>query len=56
VSDHVLVPLDGSEHGWDALGFAAAQFPDATLTLLHVIDPVEGGDAVGTGIPRSSEA
>lgn len=55
MTSQVLVPLDGSDRGWDALEFTAEQFPDAKLTILHVIDPIEGGYAVGTGIPRSSE-
>ena len=36
---HVLVPTDGSEPARAALEHATTAFPDATVTLLHVIDP-----------------
>ena len=36
---HVLVPTDGSEPARAALEHAITAFPDATVTLLHVIDP-----------------
>ena len=36
---HVLVPTDGSEPARAALEHAITTFPDATVTLLHVIDP-----------------
>jgi nucleotide-binding universal stress UspA family protein len=51
----ILVPLDGSPRGWEAFAFAREEFPDAEVTLLHVIDPIEGGYAVRTCIGRSSE-
>ncbi|MFB6171606.1 MAG: universal stress protein [Haloarculaceae archaeon] len=43
--DHVLVPVDDSPLAETALDFALAEFPDAHLTLLHVINPVEGSYA-----------
>lgn len=43
---HVLVPLDGSEHGFAGLEYSFASFPDATVTALHVVDP--GRDDVAT--------
>ncbi|SDK73325.1 universal stress protein [Natronorubrum texcoconense] len=36
---HVLVPTDGSEPARAALEHAITTFPDANVTLLHVIDP-----------------
>ncbi|ELY45981.1 universal stress protein [Natronorubrum tibetense] len=36
---HVLVPTDGSEPARAALEHATTAFPDASVTLLHVIDP-----------------
>lgn len=55
MAKHVLVPLDGSPQSWDAFEFAVEAFSGADVTLLHVIDPVEGGYAVRSGLPRSSE-
>ena len=43
---HVLVPVNDSEPAFDALSFALTEFPDATITVLHVIDP---SDLVGHG-------
>jgi len=40
---HVLVPYDGSEQADEALDFAFEEHPDATVSVLHVIDPVEAG-------------
>ena len=51
----VLVPLDGSAQSLEAVDFAVSEFSDATITLFHVIDPIEGGYTVRTGIPISSE-
>ena len=34
----ILVPIDGSDHAWEALDFAISEFPEANLTCLHVID------------------
>ena len=36
---HVLVPLDGSDHGFAGLEYALESFPDVTLSVVHVIDP-----------------
>ena len=36
---HVLVPLDGSDHGFAGLEYALELFPDATLSVVHVADP-----------------
>ena len=34
----ILVPVDGSEQATGALEFALSQFPEASITALHVID------------------
>ncbi|OIB55464.1 universal stress protein [Natrialba sp. SSL1] len=36
--EHVLVPIDRSEQSRTALAFAVDEHPDATITLLHIID------------------
>ncbi|ADD05434.2 UspA domain protein [Natrialba magadii ATCC 43099] len=36
--EHVLVPIDRSEQSRTALAFALDEYPDATITLLHIID------------------
>lgn len=35
----MLVPIDGSEHSWDALAYTVEQSPDS-LVLFHVINPM----------------
>ena len=42
---HVLVPYDESDGSKRALEHALAQYPDATVTLLHVVDLVDAGYA-----------
>ncbi len=46
--DHVLVPVDGSEQSNAALVYAVELVPDATITLLHVVDPVSEMDDPST--------
>lgn len=38
---HVLVPIDGSELSKRALEHALTAYPDAAVTVLHVVDPVD---------------
>lgn len=45
----VLVPVDGSALSWAALRFALERFPEAAVTVLHVVDLFEPGDLEGTG-------
>ncbi|MFB6093880.1 MAG: universal stress protein [Halanaeroarchaeum sp.] len=52
---HVLVPLDGSDQAWNALDYAAEEFPTATITVLHVIDPVEAGYTATASVPGYTE-
>lgn len=42
MSEHVLVPLDGSDPSWDALDHAIENHRGGRITVLHVVDPVEG--------------
>jgi nucleotide-binding universal stress UspA family protein len=43
VTEHVLVPLDGSPLSRRALRHALQEFPDASITVLHVIDLFDPG-------------
>jgi nucleotide-binding universal stress UspA family protein len=51
----VLLPVDGSEQAHEACEFVIAEFDDATLVLLHVINPAEAGYSAQTSIPSFSE-
>lgn len=55
MTDHALVPYDGSPQSEAALTFAVSEWPDADLTLLYVIDPVTAGFGQ-RALPGSSEA
>jgi nucleotide-binding universal stress UspA family protein len=55
VPTHVLVPFDGSPQSESALTFAASEWPEATLSLLYVIDPITAGFGQ-RALPGSSEA
>ncbi|WP_396611810.1 universal stress protein [Haloferax sp. S1W] len=39
MAEHVLVPVDGSPQSIAALRFATSEWPDAHLTLVHIINP-----------------
>lgn len=48
---HILVPMDDSEASKNALRYALSEYPDAELTVLHVLtsrESVGHGEAVGT--------
>ncbi len=47
MSRRILVPIDDSEPAFEAFSFALSEFPDATITVLHVIDPSELAGAGG---------
>jgi len=54
MADRILVPVDRSEQAWRALEYAFDSYPDATLVVLHVIDPrdvVLEGDVYGASRP-----
>lgn len=47
MTDHILVPIDESDQSNKALEFALEEYPDATITALHVIDPADFYAATG---------
>lgn len=55
MSKHVLLPIDGSDAASTAVSFVYEQFPDARVTLLHVINPSRAGYGAQAGIPSFSE-
>ncbi|AFZ71697.1 universal stress protein [Natronobacterium gregoryi] len=52
---HVLVPVDGSDHGFAGLEYSLASFPDAALTALYAVDPTHDHGATAGGDPPSTE-
>lgn len=40
---HVLVPMDGSPLSRQALNVVLDEYPEASVTVLHVIDPTQAG-------------
>lgn len=40
MTSRILVPVDGSEPSDDALAFAFDRFPEATVTVVYVVDPM----------------
>lgn len=55
---HVLVPVDGSEHAFAGLEYCFTSFPDASVTALYVVDPTHDHEAsVGgeTSIERDEQ-
>ena len=55
MAKRVLVPVDGSEHAEHACDIVIENFPDATMVLLHVINPAEAGYSAQASIPSFSE-
>lgn len=58
MTSHVVVPIDGSTQSTAALSTALELFPEATLTLLYVADPLEtddGGDSSSAGELRDEQ-
>lgn len=43
MSRRLLVPISDDEHAWPALDYVLDFFPEADITLLHVIDPAGAG-------------
>lgn len=43
MTENVLVPIDGSPLSLEALRHALTEFPDASITVLHVVDLFEPG-------------
>ena len=55
MTKRVIVPVDGSPQSTAALDFAIGEWPDASFTLLHVIDPALASGAGRGVIPSGSE-
>ncbi|GCF13079.1 universal stress protein UspA [Haloarcula mannanilytica] len=55
MAKRILVPIDSSDQATVACEFAAEEHPDATLVLLHVINPAEAGYSAEASIPSFSE-
>lgn len=53
--DRILVPVDGSEQADEACELVFEEFPDATLVLLHVINPAEASYGAQASVPSFSE-
>ena len=54
--DNVLVAFDGSPLSERALTYALETFPDATITILYVIDPVDAViDVEAGGLPVAED-
>ncbi|MFT4881016.1 MAG: nucleotide-binding universal stress UspA family protein [Natronomonas sp.] len=53
--ERVLVPVDGSEQGLEATKFVVEEFPEATMVLLHVIDPARETSYPSATLPSFSE-
>ncbi len=51
----VLVPIDGSRQAEEAVDHADSAFPDAEITLIHVIDPIDPGYDPESVVPGYSE-
>lgn len=51
----VLVPIDGSPLSYKALRHALAEFPDASITVLHVVDLFEPGYGAAPDVEPSYE-
>jgi len=55
MAKRILVPVDSSDQATAACEFAAEEYPDATLVLVHVINPAEAGYSAEASIPSFSE-
>lgn len=53
--DHVLVPTLGRPREDEALAYALESFPDADVTLLSVVTPLDGPLSEGGVLERSEE-
>jgi nucleotide-binding universal stress UspA family protein len=56
--ERVLVPIDDSEVGERVLGWALGAYPDAEITVLHVVGGASGmmGEATGLALADDVEA
>ncbi|MFC6615786.1 universal stress protein [Halopenitus salinus] len=55
MAKRILVPVDGSEESDRAVEFAAEEWPDARITLLHVINPARSVSGAEMGVSGLTE-
>ncbi len=55
MGEHVLVPFDGSPQSEAALDHAIESHPNATITALTVIDPIDAGYGGRASFPSFSQ-
>lgn len=55
MAERILVAYDGTPQAEEALAFAREEWPDAAMTLLYVINPVEAGYSASAGVPSGAE-
>ncbi|MFB6128070.1 MAG: universal stress protein [Halolamina sp.] len=55
MSRTLLVGYDGSPRAASALSLAVSEWPEATVVLLTVVDPIEAGFSTATGVPTGAE-
>lgn len=56
MGSHVLVPFDGSDCARRAVDYAVDRFPDATVTLLSVVEPLSETGQEASEAPIDEEA
>lgn len=49
MGEHILVPYDGSDAAKAALRFVLERFPDASVVVLHVVEPFAEHTEAGIG-------
>ena len=55
MTKRILVPIDGSEQSQTALEYVLEEFPEADITVINVIDPIDAGYNAPVGMPGGSE-
>lgn len=55
MSKRILIAVDGSDAAIEALRFAVEEWPSASVTLLHVINPAESTTGAEGGFPGAVE-
>jgi len=55
MTESILVPMDGSPLSEEAFRYALDQFPEASITVLHVVDLSQPGYGVETDYETSYE-
>lgn len=48
MAKRILLPVDGSPQSRNALSFAVEEWPDAEITLLHIVNPAEAAGPMET--------